>query len=51
METICDRTSNQFVPPSLIEFLLGDGVRPGWLDNQRFSVYHSLAIPSQQSSK
>jgi hypothetical protein len=32
MEIVRDRKPNQFAPPSLIEFLLGDGIHPGWLD-------------------
>jgi hypothetical protein len=39
MENVHDRNSNQFAPPSLIEFLLGDGIRPGWLDKQYVSMY------------
>jgi hypothetical protein len=51
METIRDRNSNQFAPPSLIEFLLGDGTRPGWLDYQPISMYSMLASHSQPISK
>jgi hypothetical protein len=51
MESIRDRNSSQFAAPSLIEFMLGDGIHPGWLDEQRISMYNSLAIGSQHSSK
>jgi hypothetical protein len=50
METICDMTSTQSAPPSLIEFLLGDGIRPGWLEKQDISMYKALANDSQQTS-
>lgn len=51
MENIHDRDSNQFVPPTLIEFLLGDGTRPGWLDQQRISTYNALAKDGQRISE
>ena len=51
MEIIPDRNSNQAERPSLIEFLLGDGTHPGWLDEQRISMYNTLAKDNRQISK
>jgi hypothetical protein len=34
MERIGDPSLIQSAPCSLIEFLLGDGISPGWLDDQ-----------------
>jgi len=40
METSINRT--QHASRSLIEFLLGDGIRPGWLDEQRHHLFARL---------
>jgi hypothetical protein len=34
---------NQRRSPSLIDFLLGDGIHPGWLDQQRHHAFAPMA--------
>jgi hypothetical protein len=44
METISNRDPVQHRSHSLIEFLLGDGIHPGWLDEQRHHRFGSIAL-------
>jgi len=44
METISNRDPIQHRSHSLIEFLLGDGIHPGWLDEQRHHRFGSIAL-------
>jgi len=37
------QTVNQRRSPSLIDFLLGDGIHPGWLDEQRHHAFAPMA--------
>jgi len=43
METKCNRVPVQRAH-SLIEFLLGDGTRPGWLDEQSHHQFGKVAL-------
>jgi len=51
MEVIANRSHAQSVPPSLIEFLLGDGIHTGWLDEHGIPTGRTLANNSRQTSK
>jgi hypothetical protein len=49
METI-NLTRNQHRPFSLVEFLLGDDTRPGWLDKALVAVYPACPMRTLPSS-
>jgi hypothetical protein len=44
MESKSNRTHVQQSSHSLIEFLLGDGIHPGWLDNQNHHPFATTAL-------
>jgi hypothetical protein len=49
MERVSDQICTQSVPPSLIEFLLGDGIRRGWLEEHRIAMYSAPADYSRST--
>ncbi len=44
MERASDQTCTQSAPPSLIEFLLGDGKRRGWLEEHCIAVHNATGL-------
>jgi len=51
METIIKQSNFEYQTRSLIDFLLGDGIQPGWLDEQSYGPSLSSARASSKGSK
>lgn len=51
MKPVSDQTCTQSAPPTLIEFLLGDGIRRGWLEEHCIATYNAQTDYSGLTSK
>ena len=50
MSTTINPNPVRYISDSLIEFLLGNGNRPGWLDEQRHHPFARLELQSTPTS-
>ncbi len=44
MKIQINQSADQHRSPSLIDFLLGDGIHPGWLDQQSHHAFGRIAL-------
>jgi len=51
METTVRQSDIEYQSHSLIDFLLGDGMQPGWLDKQGHSPSWNAPLASQKVSR